>query len=316
MQSNFEQFRRQCSERVEQTLSQHLTIENCQSPRTLEAMRYATLNGGKRVRPLLVYASAEAMGLSANESSQKAYAVFLDKIACAIEMIHAYSLAHDDLPAMDDDNLRRGQPTLHIAFDEATAILAADALQARAFEIIATASDVIPHAQLKVQLNAILLLSKAAGLEGMVGGQMQDLLATDNCDINLQQLTAIHQLKTGALIKASILLGGQVTEINKPVTTQQRIQLANLEHYANHVGLAFQIRDDILDVVGDTETMGKQQGHDIADNKTTYVSLLGLDGAQQHLHEQCQLATSALQVFDDSANHLRQLVKFIASRNA
>ena len=303
MQNHFEQFRQQCSTRVEQALSTYLNIEPCPSQRCLEAMRYATLNGGKRVRPLLVYAAAQAMGLSLSKNSANNQC--LDAVACAIEMIHAYSLVHDDLPAMDDDDLRRGKPTLHIAFDEATAILAGDALQTRAFEIIASDINISPQTQLKT----IQLLTHASGLEGMVGGQMQDLLATDNQSIDLHQLTAIHRLKTGALIKASLLVGALVAEKN------DQHQMDAIENYANHLGLAFQIRDDILDVVGDTDIMGKQQGHDVEDNKTTYVSLLGIENARQHLQQQCRLALDAIQTLDNKADQLRQLVDFIAVRN-
>ena len=225
------------------------------------ACQYALINGGKRIRPILVYASAGAVGRAGHGAG-------LDHIACALEMIHTYSLIHDDLPAMDDDDLRRGKPSLHRAYDEATAILVGDGLQARAFELLAEAPGLSDGQRIAM----IKVLAGAAGLRGMVGGQFIDVQATDS-DMSLDQLQAMHSLKTGALIRAALALGGIAAG-----ATQE--QLSALDNYGSHIGLAFQVVDDILDVEGDTQTLGKTQGKDGAANKPTYVKLLGLDGAK------------------------------------
>jgi geranylgeranyl pyrophosphate synthase len=228
----------------------------------------------------------------------------LDAPACAVEIIHTYSLIHDDLPAMDDDNLRRGQPTCHKAFDEATAILAGDALQAHAFEILA-ASDL--HVNDRRRLEMITLLATASGSDGMAGGQAIDLAAVGN-RLTLEQLEAMHRLKTGALIKASILLGAMCS----PTVTED--ELAMLGRYADCIGLSFQIQDDILDVIGDTETLGKPKGSDEKMQKPTYPSILGLDASRKLALEQHQQALSHLETLGQRADTLRQLSAYIVER--
>lgn len=267
---------------------------NPEQTRLEEAMLYSLLNGGKRVRPLLAYASAEAIA-EANPLT--------DNAAAAIECIHAYSLIHDDLPAMDDDALRRGQATCHIQFDEASAILAGDALQTLAFDLLSQASALDANQQLTM----VNILSKASGLKGMVGGQAVDLAAV-NQELNLEQLTTMHNLKTGALISASVSLGALSTGI----ASEQ--QLKALSDYAHAVGLAFQVQDDILDVTSDTATLGKQQGADASNNKPTFVSLLGIEGAQQKASTLYDNALDALSGFDYRADNLRHLAAYIVKR--
>ena len=262
-----------------------------------EAMRYSVIGGGgKRVRPILVYAAGQALNIEPGK---------LDACACAVEIIHAYSLIHDDLPAMDDDDLRRGRPTCHKAYDDATAILAGDALQALAFEILAKDKNMDSSAD--TRLNMICMLAEASGSTGMAGGQAIDLDAVGK-SLSLEQLENMHILKTGALIKASVLLGAMCNSSVSATT------LKHLETYAHCVGLAFQIQDDILDVIGDTETLGKPQGSDEQQNKPTYPALLGLDGAQQRAMDLHQQALASLKIFDDSADTLRQLSAYIVER--
>ncbi len=267
-------------------------------------MRYSIFNGGKRVRPILVYAAAQAV--SNNESPADHTAVgstACDIAAAALECIHAYSLIHDDLPAMDNDNLRRGKPTCHIAFDEATAILAGDALQCLAFEALANIKNLAATEKLAM----VIALAKASGDNGMVAGQAIDLAAVDN-KLALAQLETMHSLKTGALIRASVELGARAAG------NATAKQLHSLDVYARAIGLAFQVQDDILDVTASTEVLGKQQGADEALNKPTYVSLLGLTAARakaQNLHKQ---ALSALETFGEQAEPLRQLSGYIISR--
>ncbi|WNO08734.1 farnesyl diphosphate synthase [Teredinibacter sp. KSP-S5-2] len=280
--------------RSNQLLENHLAGYIKHSHKKLaEAMKYGALMGGKRIRPVLVYAAANALG-SINHIA--------DTFACAIEAIHAYSLIHDDLPAMDDDDLRRGQATCHIAFDEATAILAGDALQCMAFELIADDSD-IPAGK---AIQAIRLLSKAAGAHGMVLGQAIDLEAVDQ-DISIEALQNMHEHKTGALIEAAVLLGALAADANSEQTHA-------LSRYAKNIGLAFQVQDDILDVTTDTETLGKQQGADASNNKPTYVSLLGLDGAKDKATGLIQAAHEALAPLDN-ARVLHDLADYIIARN-
>jgi geranylgeranyl pyrophosphate synthase len=262
-----------------------------------EAMRYSVVGGGgKRVRPVLVYAAGQALNV---ELAQ------LDACACAVEIIHAYSLIHDDLPAMDNDDLRRGRPTCHRAFDDATAILAGDALQAFAFEVLAADKKLQTSDANRIEM--IKLLAQASGSVGMAGGQAIDLAAVGQ-SLNLHELENMHQLKTGALIRASVLLGAMCS----PDVEPEKLQA--LETYAHCVGLAFQIHDDVLDVTADTQTLGKPQGSDEQQNKPTYPALLGLEGAQQRALELHQQAIQALEVFDDSADILRQLSAYIIER--
>ena len=285
-----------CRERVQRVLKTQLETLPGPATRLREAMLHASLLGGKRVRPVLAYASAQAVGGTLEAA---------DMAACATELVHCYSLVHDDLPAMDDDDLRRGQPTVHIAFDEATAILAGDALQALAFRLL---SDPTLHSATPVtSLRMINLLAAAAGFEGMVSGQSIDFEATGR-SVSLQDLQTMHSLKTGALISASVLLGALTTE------KATDMQLSALGRYAECIGLAFQVQDDILDVVSDTATLGKTQGADQAMNKPTYVSLLGLNAARSKAQDLCDSALAALTGFDGRADALRQIARYIVER--
>ncbi|MEW5973154.1 MAG: (2E,6E)-farnesyl diphosphate synthase [Pseudomonadota bacterium] len=284
------------SARVETALDHAIPAEPGPSPlaRLVEAMRYAALGPGKRVRPFLVYASGDLAG---------ADAAALDAPACALEMIHAYSLVHDDLPAMDDDDLRRGRPTCHRAFDEATAILVGDALQTRAFELLAEA----PGLSTETRIAMITTLARAAGSQGMVGGQAIDLAAIGQRP-DLAALERMHRMKTGALIEASVILGALAGNADEAM-------LERLARYARAIGLAFQVRDDILDVTADSQTLGKTQGKDAAHAKPTYVSLLGLDAAQAlagKLRDEAEAALDGL----PRADHLRALARYIVERQA
>jgi geranylgeranyl pyrophosphate synthase len=239
-------------------------------------MRYSLLDGGKRLRPLLVYASAEALGLSPQQ---------LDSAACAVEMIHCYSLIHDDLPAMDDDQLRRGKPTAHLAFDEATAILAGDALQALAFETLA-ADPVLNH-PVAAAAPMIAELASACGAAGMAGGQAQDMLL-ERQSPDQQMLETMFQLKTGALIRASVMMP---TALRPNLPPESR---DHLRQFAEMIGLAFQIRDDLLDIEGQTEVIGKTVGSDVAHGKATWPGLFGIDAAYQRIEALNLQATDAL----------------------
>ncbi|MBX2857074.1 MAG: polyprenyl synthetase family protein [Cellvibrionaceae bacterium] len=259
-----------------------------------EAMAYGLLNGGKRIRPLLCYAAALAVGKVSPAT---------DTFAVALECIHAYSLIHDDLPAMDDDALRRGQPTCHIAFDEATAILAGDGLQSLAFEVICNAPQIPPP----TALEACRLLAKASGAQGMVLGQAIDLAAV-NTHLQLDTLSYMHSRKTGALIEASVLLGA----ISAGASDAQR---SALQAFAQDVGLAFQIQDDIIDITSDTQTLGKAQGADASRNKPTYVSLLGLEGAKQKAAALFDSSMKNIAEFGQEGAHLGELAKLIVTRS-
>ena len=259
------------------------------------AMRYSVLNGGKRVRPALCCAAAKAVAGIDNNTA---------RVAAAVEMIHAYSLIHDDLPAMDNDDLRRGKPTCHIQFDEATAILAGDGLQSLAFQQLTELED-IPAATV---VELVALLSRLGGCGGMVTGQAIDLAATAT-ELNLEQLKTMHAHKTGALIEASVLMGAMATAKASPE------QLAALTDFSRTIGLAFQIQDDILDVESSTEMLGKQQGSDITNQKSTYTSILGLEQARSEAAELYQKSMQALDIFGDRADDLRTIADFIVNRN-
>jgi len=282
--------------RVNAALDKYLPNEDPPEHNLAKAIRYSVIGGGKRIRPAMVYAAGEAMGVSTN---------LLDIPACAVEMIHAYSLIHDDLPAMDDDDLRRGLPTCHKAFDEATAMLAGDALQALAYEILAKDD----HKELTPEhrIAMLSLLTEASGAHGMAGGQAVDLASVGK-QLTLEQLEHMHHLKTGALIRASILLGGMC----KQDVSQQELDL--LSEYALCIGLSFQIQDDILDVVSDTETLGKPQGSDQAQEKPTFPAILGLEESRQRALEQHQLALKILEPLDEKADSLRALSAYIVER--
>ena len=264
--------------------------------RFYEAMRYSVMNGGKRVRPLLAYAACEALGAAAEQANGA---------ACAVELIHAYSLVHDDLPAMDDDDLRRGQPTTHKAFDEACAILAGDGLQSLAFSTLLDPQLNTLDAETRLRMVAGLAL--AAGPAGMVGGQAIDL---GSVGIKLDQtaLEFMHRHKTGALIEASVQLGA----LASGHASADDLQALNL--YARAIGLAFQVQDDILDVESDTATLGKRQGADIARDKPTYPALMGLQGAKDYALELRDQALNALKSFDTTADPLRALARYIVER--
>ena len=281
--------------RIEQVLSEALALEDITPSRLHEAMRYSALAGGKRIRPGLVYASGAALQIPL---------LPLDRIAVAIECIHAYSLVHDDLPAMDDDDLRRGIPTAHKAFDEATAILSGDALQAFAFEWLC---EPIEGLSAEHQLKLIRVLSVAAGSRGMVGGQAIDL-ASVGLALKEQELETMHAHKTGALINACVMMPAYCSD---SVDQKQR---DSLNQYANSIGLAFQVQDDILDVESDTQTLGKQQGADIAANKPTYPSILGMAGAKEKLRLLHQESLASLDEFGPEADLLRNIAQFIVQR--
>ena len=282
-------------ERVHAALDKRLP-DPTREPRHLhEAMRYAVLNGGKRVRAVLVYAAGNTVGAPPER---------LDAPACAVEMIHAYSLVHDDLPAMDDDDLRRGQPTCHKAFDEATALLAGDALQALAYEVLVNENAGIAESR---RAEMVRTLASASGSLGMAGGQAIDLAAVGK-PLSLEALENMHRHKTGALIRASVRLGA----LSGDGDNAARVDA--LDGYALAVGLAFQIRDDILDVEGDTEVIGKQSGADIALNKPTYPAIIGMDAAKRKADELHAAALDCLKGFGGEADPLRWLSEFIVSR--
>jgi geranylgeranyl pyrophosphate synthase len=293
----FQTLLKQYQQRVNVALEKALPAKNSQQHNLVEAIRYAVISGGgKRIRPVMVYAAGEAVGADMDS---------LDIPACAVEMIHAYSLIHDDLPAMDNDDLRRGQPTCHKAFDEATAILAGDALQALAFEILAGKNSC--HTNPARQFEMLQLLAEASGSNGMAGGQAIDLASVGK-NLTLAQLEAMHRLKTGALIRASILLGAMC----EPGTDNTTLDI--LARYADCIGLSFQIQDDILDVVGDTEKLGKPQGSDQKQQKPTYPAILGLDASRKLALEQHELALQYLEPLGPRADTLRKLSAYIVVR--
>jgi geranylgeranyl pyrophosphate synthase len=281
--------------RIEIELTRALDIEGAATPRLLEAMRYSTLGGGKRVRPVLVYATGEALGAPLE---------LLDAAAAAVELIHVYSLVHDDLPAMDDDDLRRGRPTCHRAYDEATAILVGDALQARAFEVLANAPESIPAG---ARLEMLRVLADAIGTRGMAGGQAIDLEAVKR-RLDEAALERMHRQKTGALIQASVLLGATAAGV---ASVTQRDALAE---FGAEIGLAFQIQDDILDVEGTTSALGKRAGADADRVKPTYPSVLGLDAARAAAHARRDRALAALQPLGARFAPLREFAEFLVAR--
>jgi len=295
---NLSAWMQQRQQRIENVLSEHIPEPNCTTNKTsaklLEAMRYSTLGGGKRLRALLVYATGEALNADLTR---------LDFPASAVEMIHAYSLVHDDMPIMDDDDLRRGRPTCHKAYDDATALLVGDALQSLAFETLCT-DKLTPSQQSKM----VKTLALQSGVFGMAGGQAIDLESVGK-QLSLDSLQGMHELKTGALIRASVRLGALASEHSDETT------LAKLDNYAHDIGLAFQVQDDVLDVIADTQTLGKTQGADINLNKPTYPALLGLDVAKQKATD---LIDSALAELDDltfDTHILAALAQFVVQRN-
>ena len=280
--------------RMEQTLDRLLPSATSIPARLHEAMRYASLGGGKRVRPLLAFAAGELTAAPAER---------IEVAASAVELIHAYSLVHDDLPCMDDDVLRRGRPTCHVEYDEATALLVGDSLQTLAFELLARESLGTPTRQ----LDMVRTLAHASGSLGMAGGQAIDLAAVGQA-LDQPALEQMHALKTGALIRAAVLLGARCGE---PLRAEA---LASLEHYVKHAGLLFQVVDDILDCTASTATLGKTAGKDAAAHKPTYVSLLGLEPARELAETLHSEAITALSCFGERAARLIALTEFIAHR--
>jgi len=282
--------------RTEEALDAFLPPADLVPAKLHEAMRYTVLGGGKRVRPLLAFASGELFGADADAVA---------RAACAAEMIHAYSLVHDDMPCMDDDALRRGKPTVHVAYDEATALLVGDALQAQAFEVLAGSTGVAP-ARLVTMLR---LLAEAAGSGGMCGGQAIDLDSV-GLSLSLEQLERMHQLKTGAMLRVSVLLGALAGR------ELDAAELRALAEYARAIGLAFQVVDDVLDATEDSATLGKTAGKDAAANKPTYVSILGLAPSKALAEQLRRQAHEALAPFGEQALRLRELADLIVQRKA
>jgi farnesyl diphosphate synthase len=280
--------------RIETVLERVLPPADRVPQRLHAALRYSALGSGKRLRPILVYATGEALGAPLER---------LDAPAAAVELIHAYSLVHDDLPAMDNDDLRRGRPTCHRAFDEGTAILAGDALQVLAFRILAGEASGDGNTRM------ILLLAEASGTDGMAGGQALDLAAVGR-ELTVAELEDIHRRKTGALIRASVLMAAIAADETNAA------RHARLDRFAQHLGLAFQIQDDILDVEGDAATLGKATGADRAKDKPTYPSIAGMAQAKRRCRELHARAIEALADFGPGAEHLRWLADFVIERDS
>jgi len=293
---SFEDALAETAGRIDELLDRLLCLDGAPAPRVMTAMRYSALAQGKRLRPFFVIESARLMGVTGMPAL---------RTGAALECIHCYSLVHDDLPAMDDDDLRRGKPTCHKAFDEATAILAGDGLLTIAFEIVAhpdTHRDAARRAELTLEL------ARAAGVAGMVGGQMLDLEAEEQGRHDLDGIVTIQQLKTGALFRFSLIAG--------PVLAgEDGSGRAALAAYAGHIGLAFQIADDLLDVVSTAETLGKATQKDAAAGKATFIDLYGVDGARAKAREQVDAALAALAPFGDEARRLADAARFIVERN-
>lgn len=292
-------------QRAAELIARFVPAHHPVAPRLHEAMHYAAGQGGKRVRPMLVWATGECVGASGEA---------LDRAACAVELVHAYSLVHDDLPCMDDDVLRRGQPTTHVRFGEALALLAGDALQAMAYEVLTPDSGVEPALQARL----CGLLARASGADGMAGGQTLDILATGGV-LDRAALMDMHVRKTGALLKASVLMGAACGGVGVgPQSAEQMEVMAALSGYADAIGLAFQIVDDMLDVTADSHTLGKTAGKDARQNKPTYVTVLGLEAARalaQDLRDRAQIALDALPAAErERSGRLRQLADLIVMR--
>jgi farnesyl diphosphate synthase len=293
--SDFAGWSRGVQARMEAALARVLP-EPAIAPAALHAaMRYATLGGGKRIRPMLAFAAGEAVGA---DPARVEYA------ACAVELIHVYSLTHDDLPCMDDDDLRRGKPTCHVEYDEATALLVGDALQSLAFEILAEPDACV---DVPTQVAMLAALAKAAGSRGMAGGQATDLAATGKT-LNLTELEFMHIHKTGALIQAAVLLGAMVAGALSAATR------AGLERYAHCIGLAFQVMDDVLDAETDTATLGKTAGKDAAQGKATYLTLMSAKEARAYARELIDTALAAITPFGPAGANLAAIARFIVER--
>ena len=288
------------SQRAESALDRLLDSEKTIPHRLHEAMRYAAQGGGKRIRPLLVYAAGQ-LGDSMNGQADQEKNAALDAAAVAIECIHAYSLVHDDLPCMDDDDLRRGRPTVHKAFDEATALLVGDALQTRAFEILANA-----NCDANIRLAMISALAAASGSRGMAGGQAIDLESVGK-KLDLEGLKQMHAMKTGALLSCATALGGIAAGLSA-------VQMVQLLAYSEALGLAFQVVDDVLDATADSQTLGKTAGKDAAANKPTYVTLMGLDYAQKQAIALQETAIASLEEFGGKSAALKDLALLVVNR--
>ncbi|CAG9212852.1 geranyl diphosphate/farnesyl diphosphate synthase [Paraburkholderia tropica] len=289
----FDQWTRQVLDRVESALDHYLPAADVQPAPLHDAMRYAVLGGGKRVRPLLCHAAGELT---------RATPEALDAAACALEMIHVYSLVHDDMPCMDDDDMRRGKPTVHVKYDEPTALLVGDALQSQAF--ITLTSDVLDAPR---QASLVRELALASGSIGMAGGQAIDLASVGH-SLTREQLETMHRLKTGALLRASVRMGAVAGDTPSAET------LAALDKYAAAVGLAFQVVDDILDVTADSATLGKTAGKDAKDGKPTYVSIIGLDASRALAQQLRADAHAALEPFGARAQRLAELADLVVNR--
>jgi farnesyl diphosphate synthase len=281
--------------RIEQVLDRCLALPDSGTARLREGMRYSVLGGGKRLRPVLVYTTGRSLGAPLER---------LDIPAAAVELVHVYSLVHDDLPAMDDDDLRRGRPTCHRAFDEATAILVGDALQALAFDVLAHDASGAPAA---ARLEMIRILARASGTSGMAGGQAIDLASVGQ-SLTSSAVENMHRRKTGALIQCSVLLGATAAGLTHGP------ELDALARFGADVGLAFQIQDDILDIEGETAVIGKAAGADIARNKPTYPSTVGLPAARARAQELCDGAIAALAPLGERAQPLAELARFVVNR--
>lgn len=292
----FPDWTRAVQDDVERALDAFLPQATAVPHKLHEAMRYTTLGGGKRVRPLLAYAAGALFGADADA---------LARVAGAVEMIHVYSLVHDDMPCMDDDALRRGKPTVHVAYDEATALLVGDTLQAQAFEVLAGAEGVPPARLVRM----VRLLAQAAGSAGMCGGQAIDLDSV-GLALSREELEHMHQLKTGAMLRVSVILGALA---GRDLASHE---LEALDNYSAAVGLAFQVVDDVLDATADSATLGKTAGKDAADNKPTYVSILGLEPSRALAEQLRREAHDALAPFGDNAQRLRELADLIVQRKA
>jgi len=293
--ADFAAWSRAAQTRMESALHRLLPAESLAPQRLHAAMRYVALGGGKRVRPMLAFAAGEAAGADADR---------VEPAACAVELMHVYSLTHDDLPCMDDDDLRRGKPTCHVRFDEATALLVGDALQSLAFDVLARP---LPGLDAATQLEMLGLLARASGSRGMAGGQAVDLDSTGKT-LDLAELEFMHIHKTGALIQAAVLLGALSAG---PLAADAR---AGLERYARCVGLAFQVMDDVLDAETDSATLGKTAGKDAAQGKATYLSLMSARAARAYAAELIADAEHAIEPFGAAARRLSELARFIVER--
>lgn len=294
MQTQLALYQQRIQSKLQYLLSESSTFHAKVPTKLTDAIKYATLNNGKRLRPALLYAIGEALEIPL---------VQLDRSACAIELIHSYSLVHDDLPAMDDDDLRRGQPTCHIQFDEATAILTGDAQQTLAFQVLSHDETVSDHHKIKL----IQLLSQASGVSGMIGGQMIDM-QSEGQQLDLPQLKTLHSMKTGALIRTALMMGAVQSERFASLQS-------DLSSLGDKIGLAFQVQDDILDIEADTDTLGKPQGSDQQANKSTFPKLLGLTQSKTYRDDLIRQAKADLIELQIHSPFLDKLIEYIAQRN-